>query len=138
MDVSTLWDFNQPELSAQRFRAALSTASADDAVILKTQIARTYGLRGDFSQAQQILAGITPQIANVGDEAKANYYLELGRTYFSATHPPESQTAEVRESARAAFLRAFEIAQNGNLDSLAIDALHMLTFVETAPPGQID
>lgn len=138
VDISTLWDFSQPEVSEERFRAALATASADDAVILKTQIARTYGLRRDFSQAQQILADIEPQIPDASSEAQARYYLELGRTHASATHPPESQTSEARGLARSAFLRAFELAQDGKLDSLAIDALHMMTFVDTAPEEQVE
>ena len=138
IDISTLWDFNKPEISEERFRSALSTASADDTIILQTQIARTYGLRRDFSQARQILANIEPQIQNANIEAKVRYYLELGRTYSSATHPPESQTAEVRELARSAYMRAVELAQNGELDSLAIDALHMMTFVDTEPEEQVE
>jgi len=137
-NVSTLWDFNKPEISEERFRSALSTASADETFILQTQIARTYGIRRNFTEAQQILADIEPQIQNASDEAKVYYYLELGRTYSSATHPPESQTAEVRELARSAFMRAAVLAQNGKLDNLAIDALHMMTFVDTAPEEQVE
>ena len=138
IDVSALWDFNKPELSEERFRSALSNASADDALLLQTQIARTYGIRSNFSQAQQILSDIEPQIQNASIEAKVRYYLELGRTYSSATHPPASQTTEVRELARSAYMRAYELAQNGKLDSLAIDALHMMTFVDTAPEEQLE
>jgi tetratricopeptide (TPR) repeat protein len=136
-DLSTLWDFSNPDGSEERFRAALATASGDDALILQTQLARTYGLRRDFSTAQQVLAGIEPQIHRASHEVQVRYYLELGRTYSSATHPSESQTAEARELARVAFLRADELAQEGQLDSLAIDALHMLTFVDTAPEAQL-
>ncbi len=138
IDVSTLWDFNKPELSEERFRSALSTASADDALLLQTQIARTYGIRRNFSRAQQILSDIEPQIQNASIETKVRYYLELGRTYSSATHPPESQTPDVRELARSAYMQAAELAQNGKLDSLAIDALHMMTFVDTAPEDQLE
>jgi len=137
IDVAALWDFNNPELSEERFRAALSTASADDTLLLQTQIARTYGIRRNFPQAQQILSDIEPQIQTASVETKVRYYLELGRTYSSATHPPESQTAEVRELARSAFIRAFELAQNEKLDSLAIDSLHMMPFVDTAPEDQV-
>jgi tetratricopeptide (TPR) repeat protein len=138
IDVSALWDFNDPELSEERFRAALSTASPDDALILQTQIARTYGLRRDFPQARKILAGIQPRIEKASIEAQVRYYLELGRSYASATHPAESQTAEAKELARSAYLRAAELAQNGTLDGLAIDALHMMTFVDTAPEEQLE
>jgi hypothetical protein len=138
INVAALWDYDKPEISEQRFRSALPAASADETLILQTQIARTYGLRRNFSQAQQILAGIEPQIHSASLEAQSRYYLELGRTYTSAAHPPESQTPEVQELARSAFMRAFEIAQIGILDHLAIDALHMMTCVDTAPADQLE
>jgi len=138
INLAALWDYSKPELSEERFRAALSTATDDDALILQTQIARTYGIRGSFSEAQQILAGIKPQLQSAGAEARVRYSLELGRTYSSATHPPESQTPEVKELARAAYLQAFELARDEKLDSLAIDALHMLPFVDTEPEKQIE
>jgi len=138
IDVSTLWEFNKPEVSEERFRAALATASGDDMLILQTQIARTYGLRRNFAEAQQILADIEPKIQNAGIEAQVRYYLELGRTYASATHSPESQTSEARELARSAYMHAAELAQNAKLDNLAIDALHMMTFVDIAPEKQVE
>lgn len=138
IDISTLWDFSKPEISEQRFRSALAGASADDALILQTQIARTYGIRRDFSRAQQILGEIEPQIDGARVEVKVHYCLELGRTYSSATHSPESQTPEVKDLARSAYMRAFELAKNGKLDSLAIDALHMMTFVDVAPEEQLE
>ncbi|MBM3262451.1 MAG: hypothetical protein FJY97_03370 [candidate division Zixibacteria bacterium] len=138
IDLAKLWDFNKPDVSEERFRSALLTASGDDVLILQTQIARTYGLRRDFSKSQQILTDIEPQLEKSSIEARVRYYLELGRTYSSATHPPESQTAEVRELARSAFLQAAELAQHGKLDSLAIDALHMMTFIDTASEEQIE
>lgn len=137
LDLSSLWDFSQPELSEQRFRAALATASPDDALILQTQIARSHGLRADFAGAQQILSGIEPQVQTAGAEARARHALEFGRTLCSAVHPPETQTAEVREAARAAYQRAIEAARSEHLDDLVIDALHMLAFVDTAPADQL-
>jgi len=133
-----MWDFNNPELSEQRFRAALSGASPDDALVLKTQIARTYGLRGNFPEARQLLAEIEPQIQGAGPEAKVRYLLELGRSYCSGAHPPESQTAEAKDRARSAYMQAFEVAQGSQLDYLAIDALHMMTFVDTEPEAQLE
>jgi tetratricopeptide (TPR) repeat protein len=137
LHLADLWDFDRPELSEERFRAALATASADEALILQTQIARTYGLRGSFAQAQEILAGIQPLVQTAGPEARVRYHLELGRTHASATHAPETQTDEARELARAAYLRAFELARAASLDALAIDALHMLAFVDPAPEDQL-
>ena len=70
IDVTPLWDFSKPELSEQRFRAALETAEFVDALILQTQIARTHGLRKDFAKAQAVLAAIEPQTKTVGHEAR--------------------------------------------------------------------
>jgi tetratricopeptide (TPR) repeat protein len=137
MDLQSLWNFNDPVRSEQRFRAALATASADEAFILQTQIARTYGLRGEFTRARDILKELEPRLPNASIEARTRYWLELGRTYSSATHPPESQTAEAREKARRAYNRAYESARYGKLDALAVDALHMLAFVDTKPADQL-
>ena len=133
-----MWDFEHPEASETRFLAALAGASADDGLILKTQIARTYGLRRDFSRAQHLLSELQPQLQSAGPEPKVRYYLELGRTYCSAAHAPESQTVEARGKARAAYMNALSVARDAGLDDLAIDALHMMTFVDTAPEVQLE
>jgi tetratricopeptide (TPR) repeat protein len=137
IDVAPLWDFSKPDLSEQRFRSALRTAAGDDALILQTQIARTYGLRKDFDKAREILRQIEPRIRSAGPEARARYELELGRTYASSAHAPDSQTPETREIARAAYLSALDQARAAKLDALSIDAIHMLAFVDTAPVDQL-
>lgn len=137
IDIAPIWDFRKPELSEQRFREALPTASPEDAFILKTQIARTFGLRKEFAKAQSELAEIETQLKSASLEGRVRYYLELGRTYSSPVHPLESQSPEVKAQARAAYLRAVEIATEANLDNLAIDALHMMTVVDTSPEDQL-
>jgi len=137
IDLSPYWDFGNPALSEQRFRAALVSASTDDALILQTQIARTHGLRRDFAKAREILAGIEPKLAGASAEVRVRHALELGRTYASATHPPELQTPQAQEQARNSFMAAYELAKKEGLDRLAIDALHMLAFVDTAPADQL-
>jgi tetratricopeptide (TPR) repeat protein len=137
MNLEPLWDFNKPELSEQRFREALTTATGDDALILQTQIARSFGLRKDFAKAQEILKSIEKPVASAGSEVRTRYALELGRTYASATHSPESQTAESKKLARAAYEKALETARAAGLDGLAIDAIHMLAFVDTEPADQL-
>jgi tetratricopeptide (TPR) repeat protein len=137
VDVASLWDYNRPELSERRFTAALRTAVGDDALILKTQLARTYGLRHEFIRAQEILQSIERDVATAGPEARARYALELGRTYASATHPPQMLTPEANARARDAYRQALSIARDHRLDALAVDALHMLAFVDTAPADQL-
>ena len=137
IDLAPLWDFSNPDLSEQRFRTALASAGGDDALVLQTQIARTHGLRKDFAKARELLESIEPEIATAGFEARARYSLELGRTYASAAHTPESQTPESRELARAAYDSALAKARAGKLDGLMIDAIHMLAFVDTDSADQL-
>jgi tetratricopeptide (TPR) repeat protein len=137
IDLNPLWNFDDPLQSEQRFRAALATATGDDAIILQTQIARSYGLRGDFAKAREILKDLEPQLPSAGAEARIRHSLELGRTYASAAHPPETQTSDAKEQAREAYKRAYEVARRGELDGLAVDALHMLAFVDTEPADQL-
>jgi tetratricopeptide (TPR) repeat protein len=137
IDLAPMWDFSQPALSEQRFRAALATASGDDALILQTQIARTYQLRKDFDRARVALAAIQASVQTAGPEARTRYWLEWGRTYVSHRHPAETQTAAARHAARDAYTRALEIAEDADLDALAIDVVHMFAFVDPAPAQQV-
>ncbi len=133
MNVLEMWDHADLAGTESRFRAALETATGDTALILQTQIARTYGIRKQFSEAQTLLRGVQPHLGSAGPEATVNYWLEWGRTLSSATHSPASQTDEARQAASEAFTRAFETARAAQLDYLAIDALHMMGFVESKP-----
>ena len=137
IDLAPLWNFGDAAGTEQRFRDALAAATGDDALILQTQIARTYGLRNDFPKARELLRSIEPQLAFAGPEARARHALELGRTYASAAHPAASVDDDAKARARAAFLAAHDLAKTGRLDGLAIDALHMMAFVDTAPDQQL-
>ncbi|MCY7319976.1 MAG: tetratricopeptide repeat protein [Ramlibacter sp.] len=138
IDINELWDYAKPEVSEARFQQALVGASADDSLILQTQIARTFGLRKQFDQARRILAAIEPRIANASPEVRTRYLLELGRTYASPVHPAADVTQETREIARAHYMRAFQTASDAGLDGLAIDALHMMPLVDTDPALQLE
>lgn len=137
IDLTPLWDFSRPEVSEQRFKAALENAKGDDALILRTQIARTYGLRKDFDTARQQLLEMAPATQTAGPEAKVRHHLELGRTYASATHPKDRLSEEAKTQARQSYGRALELARTARLDDLAIDAIHMFAFVDTAPADQL-
>ncbi|WP_418318316.1 tetratricopeptide repeat protein [Piscinibacter sakaiensis] len=138
LDLDALWDFGNPALSEQRFTAALADASADQRLILQTQIARTFGLRRDFDKARAVLATIEPEMRGASLEAQVRYQFELGRSFFSAAHPPAERGAANLDRARAAYLRAHELAVAAQLDGLAVDALHMLAIVESEPERQLE
>jgi tetratricopeptide (TPR) repeat protein len=137
MDLSSLWNYSDPKASEERFRQALAGATGDDALVLQTQLARTYGLRRNFVEARRILAGIQESIPSASPEAQVRYCLELGRTYASTTHRPEEETPEWKENARSLYTEAFERARDARLDPLAIDALHMMVTVDTEPHDQL-
>jgi hypothetical protein len=136
MDVDSLWDYSNPQLSERRFLDTLNGLH-DQEIILKTQIARSYGLRGDFAHARSILSELEPGIAKASPEARARYQIELGRTMVSAAHPADSLKATDRAAARAAVLKAASILEGTQLDSLRIDAWQMLAIVETDPAKQL-
>ncbi len=121
-DYLPLWDFERPDVSEQRFRAALPTVQGDDRWVLQTQIARTYGLRGRFDEAHTLLDRIEPLLADAGARARVLYHLERGRTFRSARAP---------QRARPHFESALAIAEQGREEALALDAIHMLALVDT-------
>lgn len=137
VDVVAMWDFSKPDLSEERFRAALEYAVGDDALILQTQIARTYVLRKNFEEARKLLQSVESGVQSAGSEAQVRYWLELGRSYASHQHSAESQSPESKQRARAAFTRALSLAKEARFDGLAIDAVHMFAFVDTAPADQL-
>jgi tetratricopeptide (TPR) repeat protein len=137
IDLAPLWDFSRPDVSEQRFQAALQTASGDDVLVLRTQIASTHGLRRDFDTARRVLREMEPALPGAGAEVQARHALELGRTWASATHTPAQLTPEAKAQATAAYDRALAIARGAQLDGLAIDVIHMRAFVDTAPADQL-
>ncbi len=137
VDLSALWDFSNPAASEQRFRDALKSAVGDERLIIQTQIARTHMLRKDFAAARKVLQAISSDVAAAGSEAKARYWLELGRSHASHRHDPATQTPESRRLAQDAFSAALKISREAKLDALTVDALHMFVFVETAPAEQL-
>ncbi|XOV84909.1 MAG: tetratricopeptide repeat protein [bacterium] len=137
LDLNALWDFSNPEFSEQRFKAARENATGDDFLILSTQLARTYSLRKDYETARGVLSDIEQKMNAASPEAQVRYKLELGRTYVSAAHSGEPLDAQDVERARVLYLEEYEAAKAAILDALAIDALHMMAFVDTEPAAQL-
>jgi tetratricopeptide (TPR) repeat protein len=122
MDLDALWDFSQPAVSEERFRAALGTAAGEEALVLRTQLARSLGLQRRFDEASAELDTVA---AAAGTPLARTYLaLERGRVVNSSGHP---------EEAAPHFRRALEEAEAAGLDHLAVDAAHMMAIVE---PGE--
>lgn len=128
-DINTLWDYDDPAASEARFRAALPDATHDAALSLRTQIARSFGLRREFAEAHRTLDGVDAELAGAGPEPRVRTLLERGRTWRSAG-----------ESARARplFLQAEQLARTAKLEFLHVDALHMVALVQADPELQLE
>jgi hypothetical protein len=110
IDLNPLWNFDNPGQSEQRFRAALAAATGDDAIVLQTQIARSYGLRGDFPKARETQrleqelpapAGPRPTLA------------QLSQTPCVRRSSARDTDPDAKEQAREAYKQAYEVAKRG-------------------------
>lgn len=125
LDFDTLWNYNDPAGTEQKFRALLPQAEAGDDrsyhAQLLTQIARTLGLQRRFDEAHQVLDTVDPLLTADLETARIRFLLERGRTFNSSKHP---------ERAYPLFLEAWERAKAAKEDFYAVDAAHMLGIVE--------
>jgi len=114
--LRVLWDFDDLDATERRFRDLLAT-EPDDGIRAEvlTQLARVYGLRGDFDEGERL---IEEAEAIAGSEARATARIDLerGRLYRSSGDPP---------AALPLFVSAFEAASEADEPFLAIDAAHM-------------
>lgn len=128
MNIRSLWDFDDPATSEAVFRRLLAEAQGDDALSLRTQIARTHSLRRQFAQAHAELDALLPALDGAGPEPRVRHLLERGRTLRSAGE---------RQQARPLFAQAVELARAARLDELAVDAMHMVALVEPDTADQL-
>jgi tetratricopeptide (TPR) repeat protein len=114
-----LWDFDDLDGSAQRFRAQLELEESDvgRAEVL-TQLARVHGLREDFSAGESLLRE-AEALTGDGDVARVRIDLERGRLRRSSGDPQAALPLF-----EAAYSRALEQGEN----YLAGDAAHMLAI----------
>ena len=107
--------------------------SADDHMIFQSKVARSMGLQGMFDAARRHLNDKRELRSRASDLGKAHWWLEWGRTWCSATHPANAMDAAARQQATEAFAKAEQLATAAEADDVAVDALHMMAFVETVP-----
>ena len=119
--LDQLWDFDDPALSEDRFRAAVSEDryDADERAELSTQLGRAIWLQGRYEEADALLDAID------GDEptVAVRVLLERGRLLNSSGHP---------QMAVPLFEQAAELADHLGEEFLAVDALHMLAIADSA------
>ena len=126
MDIEAYWEYADPAASEARFRDLLLRVQGDERLEALTQIARTWSLRRDFTQAHRLLDEVEPQLQQAGPAPRVRYLLERGRTFNSAGE---------RERARPLFVQAWDLATVHGLEGLAVDAAHMVPIVVGGAEG---
>lgn len=120
--LDRLWNFDDPELSEQRFRDALAdpTYNDDEKAELATQLGRAIGLQGRYEEADALLDSVD------GEEEPTvgvRILLERGRLLNSSGHAA---------MAVPLFEQAAELGDHLGEELLAVDALHMLAVADSA------
>jgi len=120
--LDRLWNFEDPELSEQRFRDALAdpTYNTDEKAELATQLGRAIGLQGRYEEADALLDSVD------GEEEPTvgiRILLERGRVLNSSGHAA---------MAVPLFEQAAELGDHLGEEFLAVDALHMLAIADPA------
>ena len=123
--IERAWDFEDPAGSEARLRALLTDADGQDALVLRTQVARALGLQQRYDEAQAGLDEVAAA-ASPGTEARVRERLERGRVLRSGGDP---------DRARPLFAEAAALAGR-LLTGLRIDALHMTALLAGSPAEQ--
>lgn len=129
LDIDEFWEYSDPAVSEERFRAALDSTQGDLRLELLTQIARTFSLRGRFDEAHEVLNDVEKQLSNTGARPKVRYLLERGRTFNSNGE---------KDKARDLFIGAWVQARKAQLEGLAVDAAHMVAITYSGSAEAVD
>jgi tetratricopeptide (TPR) repeat protein len=105
--ILSLWDFDDPAGSRASFKSVTA--------VVRTQIARSHGLEGDFEAAHRVL----DETADIEGEPRIRVALERGRVLRSSGDP---------QAAVPFFLQAYDWALDAGFAGLAADAAHMLAI----------
>lgn len=122
-DFDAAWNYGAPVETREAFESLLGDAGAEAPLAwvleLKTQIARTYSLTGEFDRAHEVLDTVEPLIAVDMTRVRVRYLLERGRTFNSAGE---------KDKAGALFVEAWELGEESGDDFHAVDAAHMVAI----------
>lgn len=127
-DFDKEWNYGAPVETREKFMSLLESAG-DGAPLtwqleLKTQIARTHGLVGEFAEAHKILDAIELTLTDDMTRVRIRYLLERGRTLNSSGEA---------ETARSLFVEAWELGKSAAEDFYTVDAAHMVAITQVDP-----
>lgn len=131
-DFDQWWDYDHPDQTRERFEGlkdqARDSGNKSYYLQLLTQIARTYGLEGNFAAAHQLLDTVKAELNRDLKLPKVRYLLERGRSFRSDNQPGKSAPL---------FHEAYDLAREIENDFLAIDAAHMIALIEKKTDEQL-
>lgn len=120
VDIGKMWNFQDPAGSEQRFLAAAAEADGELRLELLTQAARAQTLQRRFDEAHATLDEVEPRLTEATPTARMRLLLERGRVHRSSGDAAAS---------RPFFERAWEHGRAHGLDTLSVDAAHMVAIV---------
>lgn len=122
-DFDAAWNYGAPVKTREKFLMLLETAGGNAPLTwrleLKTQIARTHSLTGEFSEAHEILDAMEPAISDDMTRVRIRHLLERGRAFNSDGNA---------ERAKSLFVAAYKLSKTAGEDFLAVDAAHMVAI----------
>jgi tetratricopeptide (TPR) repeat protein len=122
--ILEVWNFGDPKGSMVAFEALEQEAEAAGNEVYRaevvTQIARCYGLQGQFDEAHASLDRAEKLPRADHPRVQTRIALERGRAFNSSGQ---------RDKALPLFVQAWEVAQSAGEDYLAGDAVHMIAIV---------
>lgn len=121
--LDSLWDFSDPAATIDRFREAMERddVDAEGRAELTTQVARAWGLLGNFEEAEAELEAAKEEVDSPSEHLLARIALEGGRLRVAAGEPGEAVPL---------FTLAARHAAADGSQYLALDALHMLALTD--------
>lgn len=132
-DFDKIWDYGNPDETAQKFLNILDKAAIEDnesyVAQLYTQLARTQSLQHKWVHAHDFLDRAKLLLDSADQVTKVRYLLELGRTHNSSGD---------KKQAYDLFNQAWELAKEINTDGYAVDAAHMLAIAAETSQGTLD
>jgi tetratricopeptide (TPR) repeat protein len=117
--LADLWDWSDPAGSESRFRAVADSGSGEVRLVAMTQVARALGLQEMYVDGRAVLDQVARAADGAAPEVAVRVALERGRL---------ASSEGLSDEAAPLFQEAVELAQRAGLETLQVDALHMLAM----------
>ena len=130
-DFDTLWNFDDPAATEERFHEILDRRppDLDYRLQLTTQLVRAVGLQGRFDEGLALLGSVSGDLPEANDVTRVRWLLEQGRLYNSAGSPVLARRPLEEAFGLASPPEDARATRDPALDRYAVDAAHMLAIL---------